>query len=116
LIDTVLCALISFSFHLFFLLAAFLNKPLVMYFYISLPLSNKILPSNLSVFQLSHGPDQWAKEFAAEREQSGPVDEQWVNEFSKLHVNDWADEFGRQVGEGAFGESSADNWADAYDE
>ncbi|XP_011000400.1 PREDICTED: peroxisome biogenesis protein 5 [Populus euphratica] len=66
--------------------------------------------------QLSHGPDQWAKEFAAEREQSGPVDEQWVNEFSKLHVNDWADEFGRQVGEGAFGESSADNWADAYDE
>lgn len=66
--------------------------------------------------QLSHGPDHWANEFSAEREQSGPVDDQWVNEFSKLHVNDWADEFGRQVGEGAFGESSADNWADAYDE
>ncbi|KAJ6724048.1 PEROXISOMAL TARGETING SIGNAL 1 RECEPTOR PEX5 [Salix viminalis] len=65
--------------------------------------------------QLSHGPDQWANEFSAEREQR-PVDDQWVNEFSKLHVNDWADEFGRQVGEGAFGESSADNWADAYDE
>ncbi|KAJ6951031.1 hypothetical protein NC651_004632 [Populus alba x Populus x berolinensis] len=66
--------------------------------------------------QLSHGPDQWANEFAAEREQSGPVDDKWVNEFSKLHVDDWADEFGQQVGEGAFGESSTDNWADTYDE
>ncbi|KAJ7015489.1 hypothetical protein D5086_003990 [Populus alba] len=66
--------------------------------------------------QLSHGPDQWVNEFAAEREQSGPVDDKWVNEFSKLHVDDWADEFGRQVGEGAFGESSTDNWADTYDE
>ncbi|KAH8518369.1 hypothetical protein H0E87_000277 [Populus deltoides] len=66
--------------------------------------------------QLSHGPDQWANEFAAEREQSRPVDDKWVNEFSKLHVDDWADEFGRQVGEGAFGESSTDNWADTYDE
>ncbi|KAI9403691.1 hypothetical protein POPTR_001G473100v4 [Populus trichocarpa] len=66
--------------------------------------------------QLSHGPDQWANEFAAEREQSRPVDDKWVNEFSKLHVDDWADEFGRQVGEGAFGEISTDNWADTYDE
>jgi peroxin-5 len=33
-----------------------------------------------------------------------------------LHVDDWADEFGRQVGEGAFGEISTDNWADTYDE
>lgn len=107
--------MIFFSFLYFFLLAAFLNKPPVIYFYPSLPLSNKILLSNSSVFQLSHGPDQWANEFSAEREQR-PVDDQWVNEFSKLHVNDWADEFGRQVGEGAFGESSADNWADAYDE
>ncbi|KAJ6293543.1 hypothetical protein OIU78_025494 [Salix suchowensis] len=52
--------------------------------------------------QLSHGPDQWANEFSAEREQR-PVDDQWMN-------------LERQVGEGAFGESSADNWADAYDE
>eukprot|EP00258_Populus_trichocarpa_P033380 XP_024449399.1 peroxisome biogenesis protein 5 isoform X1 [Populus trichocarpa] len=66
--------------------------------------------------QLSHGPDQWANEFAAEREQSRPFDDKWVNEFSKLHVDDWADEFGRQVGEGAFGEISTDNWADTYDE
>ncbi|KAK4575421.1 hypothetical protein RGQ29_026404 [Quercus rubra] len=65
---------------------------------------------------LSHGPDQWVNEFTTERGQHGPVDDQWVNEFSKLHVHDWADEFGRQVGEGALGENSTDNWANAYDE
>ncbi|KAJ9567703.1 hypothetical protein OSB04_003669 [Centaurea solstitialis] len=62
------------------------------------------------------GPDRWANEFATERAHHGPVDEQWVNEFSKLQVNDWADEFGRQVGEGVLGDDSADNWASAYDE
>ncbi|CAL5390177.1 unnamed protein product [Camellia sinensis] len=66
--------------------------------------------------KLSHGPDGWANEFAAERELHGSIDDQWVNEFSKLNVQDWADEFGRQVGEGALGESSTDNWANAYDE
>lgn len=29
---------------------------------------------------------------------------------------DWADEFGDQMGKGVLGDSSADNWADAYDE
>ncbi|GFZ12650.1 peroxin 5 [Actinidia rufa] len=57
----------------------------------------------------------WANEFAAEREQHGSVD-QWVNEFSKLQIQDWAEEFGNQVGEGALGENSADNWANAYDD
>ncbi|CAL5335445.1 unnamed protein product [Camellia sinensis] len=66
--------------------------------------------------KLSHGPDGWANEFAAERELHGSIDDQWVNEFSKLNVQDWADEFGRQVGEGALGESSTDNWANAYDD
>lgn len=66
--------------------------------------------------QISRGPDRWADEFASERAHHGPVDEQWVNEFSKLQVNDWADEFGRQVGEGVLGDDSADNWASAYDE
>lgn len=65
---------------------------------------------------LSHGPDQWVNEFTTEREQHGSVDDQWVNEFSKLQVHDWAEEFGHQVGEGALGENSADNWANAYDE
>lgn len=66
--------------------------------------------------EVSRGPDRWADEFANERVHHGPVDEQWVDEFSKLEVNDWADEFGRQVGEGVLGDESADNWASAYDE
>lgn len=67
-------------------------------------------------FQISRGPDGWASEFAAKRDQNGSVDDQWVNEFSKLHVQDWAEEFGNQFGEGALGENSADNWANGYDE
>lgn len=63
--------------------------------------------------ELSKGPNGWVDEFTLER---GRVDDEWVNEFSKLHVNDWAEEFGHQVAEGAFGDSSADNWASAYDE
>lgn len=66
--------------------------------------------------QVPHGPEQWANEFATERGQNGTVDDQWVNEFSKLHVDDWADEFGQQVAEGALGDSTADSWANAYDE
>lgn len=66
-------------------------------------------------FKVYHGPDQWVNEFTTERQRHGAVDDQWVDEFSKLHVNDWADEFGQQVGEGVFGESN-DSWAQAYDE
>ncbi|KAK4344471.1 hypothetical protein RND71_034647 [Anisodus tanguticus] len=67
--------------------------------------------------ELSRGPQGWVNEFSAEHEQHGSVNNEWVNEFSKLNVNDdWADEFGRQVAEGAFGETSADGWAEAYDE
>ncbi|CAL8998763.1 unnamed protein product [Prunus brigantina] len=66
--------------------------------------------------ELSHGPNQWANEFASEQEQHGSVDDQWVNQFSKLHVDDWAEEFGNQVGEGILGDTSADTWANAYDE
>ncbi|XP_065863047.1 peroxisome biogenesis protein 5 [Euphorbia lathyris] len=66
--------------------------------------------------QVSRGPDQWVNEFATERGQNGAVDDQWADEFSKLNINDWADEFGQQVEEGAFGDTSADNWANAYDE
>lgn len=66
--------------------------------------------------ELSRGPEGWANEFAAAQVQHGSVDDQWVNEFSKLHVGDWAEEFGQQVSEGAFGETSGDSWANAYDE
>ncbi|KAL4331889.1 hypothetical protein GQ457_07G012450 [Hibiscus cannabinus] len=66
--------------------------------------------------EVFRGPDQWANEFGAERLQQKSVDDQWVNEFSKLHVDDdWAEEFGRQVGEGALGDGSSD-WANSYDE
>ncbi|KAL6200529.1 hypothetical protein ACLB2K_030310 [Fragaria x ananassa] len=60
--------------------------------------------------------NQWANEFGSEQEQHGSVDDQWVNQFSKLHVDDWAEEFGNQVGEGILGDGSADSWANAYDE
>ncbi|KAL8147024.1 hypothetical protein AgCh_004658 [Apium graveolens] len=63
--------------------------------------------------ELFRGSAGWVNEFTTAREQQGPVDDQWVNEFSKLHVQDWADEFGRQVGEGILGD---DSWADTYDE
>lgn len=56
-------------------------------------------------------------EFTSEEQQHDAVDDQWVNEFSKLNVNDWADEFGQQFGEGALGDNStSDSWAQAYDE
>lgn len=71
--------------------------------------------SNFVGSQLSRGPEGWADEFAAAQEQQGSVDDQWVNEFSKLHVGDWAEEFGQQVSEGAF-DTSGDSWANAYDE
>lgn len=66
--------------------------------------------------QLSQGPHGWANEFATERGKQGLAEDEWVNEFSKLNVNDWSDEFERQVADGVLGDSSADNWANAYDE
>ncbi|XP_043700533.1 peroxisome biogenesis protein 5 isoform X1 [Telopea speciosissima] len=66
--------------------------------------------------QTHPGADRWVNEFTTEREQDGSLDDTWVNEFSKLHVQDWAEEFGQQVREGALEGSSADNWANAYDE
>ncbi|KAG2310699.1 hypothetical protein Bca52824_022256 [Brassica carinata] len=61
---------------------------------------------------LSHGPEQWADEFASGKVQQESAEDQWVNEFSKLNVDDWVDEFA----EGPVGGSSADAWANAYDE
>ncbi|CAN1248191.1 Peroxisome biogenesis protein 5 [Linum perenne] len=61
---------------------------------------------------LSSGPNQWASEFITEKEKSRTVDDEWVNEFSNLRVNDWVEEFGQQVGE----DNAADSWANSYDE
>ncbi|THU59910.1 hypothetical protein C4D60_Mb07t07010 [Musa balbisiana] len=63
---------------------------------------------------LPQGTDKWVNEFVKENQQQG-VDDQWVNEFSKLHVQDWAEEFGQQVAEGALGDSTADDWANTYE-
>ncbi|CAI0540827.1 unnamed protein product [Linum tenue] len=68
--------------------------------------------SSACVCALSAGPDQWANEFVTGREQNGPADDEWVNEFSKLHVNDWVEEFGQQLKE----DDTADGWTNAYDD
>ncbi|KAK1606182.1 hypothetical protein QYE76_029855 [Lolium multiflorum] len=60
--------------------------------------------------ELSQGADKWVNEFSSEHNLGG-LNEKWVDEFSKLHVDDeWAEEFSG----GAFGESSADPWADEF--
>ncbi|KAL5074480.1 hypothetical protein RYX36_013464 [Vicia faba] len=38
-------------------------------------------------------PEQWTNESATERQQNRAVDDQWVDEFSNLRVNNWAEEF-----------------------
>ncbi|KAL6661216.1 hypothetical protein ACP70R_000600 [Stipagrostis hirtigluma subsp. patula] len=62
--------------------------------------------------ELSQGADKWVSEFSSEHNQGG-LNEDWVNEFSKLNVTDeWAEEFSG----GGFGESSADPWVDEFHE
>ncbi|KAL5981284.1 hypothetical protein ACLOJK_015339 [Asimina triloba] len=64
---------------------------------------------------LSYRNDAWVNEFTNEHQRPDTIDDQWVSEFSKLHVQDWAEEFGQQFGEGALEDRSADNWVDMYD-
>ncbi|XP_006659547.1 peroxisome biogenesis protein 5 isoform X1 [Oryza brachyantha] len=60
--------------------------------------------------EMSQGADKWASEFSSEYNQGG-LNDNWVDEFSKLRVDDeWAEEFSG----GAFGESSADPWVDEF--
>lgn len=60
--------------------------------------------------ELSNGTNKWANEF--ETQHTG-TDDQWVNEFSKLNIeNDWAEEFGQ----GFNGDGSAEKWIDSYDQ
>ncbi|CAA6670143.1 unnamed protein product [Spirodela intermedia] len=78
--------------------------------------------------QYNAGPDAWANEFAREEVSRGAetwvneyanehqeTADQWVKDFSRLEVDDWADEFGKQLGEGVMGDRSTENWADSYD-
>ncbi|WJX46372.1 hypothetical protein P8452_33181 [Trifolium repens] len=43
-------------------------------------------------------PGDWASEYQQQYNlgDAWAVEDQWVDEFSKLNVNDWADEFGQQ--------------------
>jgi peroxin-5 len=60
------------------------------------------------ILQMSQGADKWASEFSTEYNQGG-LNENWIDEFSKMRVDDeWAEEFSG----GTFGESSADPWVD----
>ncbi|CAD6246127.1 unnamed protein product [Miscanthus lutarioriparius] len=62
--------------------------------------------------ELSQGADKWVSEFSSQHNQ-GALNENWVDEFSKLNVTDeWAEEFSG----GGFGESSADPWVDEFQE
>ncbi|KAG2579652.1 hypothetical protein PVAP13_6NG266500 [Panicum virgatum] len=75
-------------------------------------LAQTLASNNDPKFQLSQGADKWASEFASEHNQ-GALNDNWVDEFSKLNVTDeWAEEFSG----GGFGESSADPWADEFQE
>nr|CAB3481340.1 unnamed protein product [Digitaria exilis] len=74
-------------------------------------LAQTLASNNDPKFQLSQGADKWASEFSSERNQ-GALNDSWVDEFSKLNITDeWAEEFS-----GGFGESSADPWADEFQE
>lgn len=66
-------------------------------------------------FQLPHGNDAWVNEFTTGRSPELLPEDKWVDEFSKLNVQDWAGEFEHQA-EGAVGEDNMDGWASAYDE
>ncbi|XP_066330802.1 peroxisome biogenesis protein 5 isoform X2 [Miscanthus floridulus] len=62
--------------------------------------------------ELSQGADKWVSEFSSQHN-PGALNENWVDEFSKLNVTDeWAEEFSG----GGFGESSADPWVDEFQE
>ncbi|XP_006659548.1 peroxisome biogenesis protein 5 isoform X2 [Oryza brachyantha] len=73
-------------------------------------LAQTLASNNDPKFQMSQGADKWASEFSSEYNQGG-LNDNWVDEFSKLRVDDeWAEEFSG----GAFGESSADPWVDEF--
>ncbi|BAT06105.1 peroxisome biogenesis protein 5 isoform X3 [Oryza sativa Japonica Group] len=73
-------------------------------------LAQTLASNNDPKFQMSQGADKWASEFSTEYNQGG-LNENWIDEFSKMRVDDeWAEEFSG----GTFGESSADPWVDEF--
>jgi peroxin-5 len=62
-----------------------------------------------------HRGDTWAEDFGRTRHEAVSTSDDWVDEFSRLGVRDWADEFGDQVAKGAFGDESNSSWLESYD-
>ncbi|XP_068642693.1 peroxisome biogenesis protein 5-like [Aristolochia californica] len=60
------------------------------------------------------GGSAWADEFTNEQLHHGPADEPWVDEFSKLHLQDWGEEFVQQGNEGTLGRGEVDKWVDNF--
>jgi peroxin-5 len=65
----------------------------------------------LYLSQHAHRGDNWVNEYS---QQETSDREGWVDEFSKLNVKDWADEFGEQF-KNAVNEDINNEWVDSYD-
>lgn len=70
---------------------------------------------SLCFFQVSRSGDKWVNEFTAANKHEVAPSDTWVEDFSKLNVQDWAEEFGNQAEAVAWDEST-DSWAASYDE
>lgn len=73
------------------------------------------MSDNSITLQHMHRGDTWANEFARTRPEAVSTSDGWVDEFSRLGVKDWADEFGDQMSKGVFGDEANSEWLDSYD-
>ncbi|BBN18341.1 peroxin-5 [Marchantia polymorpha subsp. ruderalis] len=62
-----------------------------------------------------HRGDRWGDEFARRHQEAPSTSDDWVNDFSRLHVQDWADEYAEQVAKNPYGDGSHESWLDSYD-
>ncbi|KAH9616633.1 hypothetical protein KSS87_003213 [Heliosperma pusillum] len=78
-------------------------------------LAHTLGQNNDPKFQVSRSGDKWVNEFTAGNKYEVASADTWVDDFSKLNVQDWAEEFGNQADSAAWDEST-DSWAASYDE
>eukprot|EP00249_Psilotum_nudum_P018974 c27047_g1_i1 orf=150-2450(+) len=57
----------------------------------------------------AHRGDTWVNEYGREQNLDVSPSEGWVDEFSKLNVHDWAEEFDKQMS------NNGNNWLDSYE-
>lgn len=62
-----------------------------------------------------HRGDTWIDEYNHPQNQEASTNERWVDEFSKLNMQDWADEFGDQFSNSMLNEDMSSNWLDSYE-